>query len=237
MGLLDDAIREHLQLKKARGASDLEIAQQESEALGPARRQPLEPEPAFEPESARALDGAGEPAEPGASQMQEAGAAGDLPPEPVQATPLDEDLPPPGAEMHEVAGPTQAVDQAEGAERAEIAAPEVEPETEREPEPEPEVEPEPGAEPEPEAEPAPGARLEPSAQTPSDVDEPPPAGEVPLVDDEPAATDDEHSPGEPASGSDRGEDLLEETPEFLQDTPEHDQLWFEQKPPRDFDLD
>ena len=34
-----------------------------------------------------------------------------------------------------------------------------------------------------------------------------------------------------------GEDVLEETPDFLQETPEHDRLWFEQKPPRDFDLD
>jgi len=33
-----------------------------------------------------------------------------------------------------------------------------------------------------------------------------------------------------------GDDLLEETPEFLQETPEHDRLWFEQKPPRDFDF-
>jgi hypothetical protein len=33
------------------------------------------------------------------------------------------------------------------------------------------------------------------------------------------------------------EDVLEETPEFLQDTPEHDRLWFEQKPPKDFDFD
>ena len=32
------------------------------------------------------------------------------------------------------------------------------------------------------------------------------------------------------------EDVLEETPEFLQDAPEHDRLWFEQKPPRDFDF-
>ncbi len=31
--------------------------------------------------------------------------------------------------------------------------------------------------------------------------------------------------------------MLEETPEFLQDTPEHDRLWFEQRPPRDFDFD
>jgi hypothetical protein len=32
-------------------------------------------------------------------------------------------------------------------------------------------------------------------------------------------------------------DVLEETPDFLQETPEHDRLWFEQKPPRDFDFD
>ena len=31
--------------------------------------------------------------------------------------------------------------------------------------------------------------------------------------------------------------MLEETPDFLQETPEHDRLWFEQKPPRDFDFD
>lgn len=33
------------------------------------------------------------------------------------------------------------------------------------------------------------------------------------------------------------EDVLEVTPDFLQDTPEHDRLWFEQRPPKDFDFD
>ncbi len=33
------------------------------------------------------------------------------------------------------------------------------------------------------------------------------------------------------------EDVLEETPEFLRDTPEQERLWFEQRPPRDFDFD
>jgi hypothetical protein len=33
------------------------------------------------------------------------------------------------------------------------------------------------------------------------------------------------------------EDVLEETPDFLEETPEHDRLWFEQRPPRDFDFD
>ena len=33
------------------------------------------------------------------------------------------------------------------------------------------------------------------------------------------------------------DDILEETPDFLSDTPDHDRLWFEQKPPPDFDFD
>jgi hypothetical protein len=32
------------------------------------------------------------------------------------------------------------------------------------------------------------------------------------------------------------EDVLEETPDFLRETPEHERLWFEQRPPRDFDF-
>jgi len=38
MGLLDDAIREHLDLKRKHGAGDDELSRQETEALGPARR-------------------------------------------------------------------------------------------------------------------------------------------------------------------------------------------------------
>ena len=33
------------------------------------------------------------------------------------------------------------------------------------------------------------------------------------------------------------EDVLEDTPDFLEDAPEDDDLWFEQKPPKDFDFD
>jgi hypothetical protein len=47
----------------------------------------------------------------------------------------------------------------------------------------------------------------------------------------------EHSPDPEVVPADESEDVLEETPEFLQETPEHDRLWFEQKPPRDFDWD
>jgi hypothetical protein len=50
MGVLDDAIREHLDLKRRRGAADDEIARAEAEALGPARRS-APPMPEDEPDS------------------------------------------------------------------------------------------------------------------------------------------------------------------------------------------
>ena len=40
MGVLDEAIRDHLELRRRHGASDAEIARSEAEALGPARRDP-----------------------------------------------------------------------------------------------------------------------------------------------------------------------------------------------------
>jgi hypothetical protein len=50
--------------------------------------------------------------------------------------------------------------------------------------------------------------------------------------------DDEDEPGRPDYDPDTGhEDVLEDTPDFLEDAPEDDELWFEQKPPKDFDLD
>ncbi len=33
------------------------------------------------------------------------------------------------------------------------------------------------------------------------------------------------------------EGILDKTPDFLEDTPEHDRLWFEQKQPKDFDFE
>jgi hypothetical protein len=44
MGLLDDAIREHLELKRRHGADPGEIERQEQEALGSARRGEFAPE-------------------------------------------------------------------------------------------------------------------------------------------------------------------------------------------------
>jgi hypothetical protein len=146
MGLLDDAIREHLELKRRRGADSEEVTRQEQEALGAPQRA-------------------------------------------------------------EFAGARPADD-----EPAAVEAPA--PERELAPEPEPEPEPAPAPEPEPDI---------PLDEATVEYAPPPPPPEAP-----------EEEPAPPRDGED---DVLEETPDFLQETPEHDRLWFEQKPPRDFDLD
>lgn len=70
----------------------------------------------------------------------------------------------------------------------------------------------------------------------------PPAAESrpPLHDveaDQEDEEDEDKSPG-PDYDPDTGhEDVLEDTPDFLEDAPEDDELWFEQKPPKDFDFD
>jgi hypothetical protein len=60
---------------------------------------------------------------------------------------------------------------------------------------------------------------------------------APVIDDEEDAGDEDDS-SRPDYDPDTGhEDVLEDTPDFLSDAPEDDELWFEQKPPKDFDLD
>lgn len=46
---------------------------------------------------------------------------------------------------------------------------------------------------------------------------------------------DEQNVYEPETGS--HDDVLEDTPDFLEDAPDADDAWFEQRPPKDFDLD
>jgi hypothetical protein len=75
----------------------------------------------------------------------------------------------------------------------------------------------------PAPDPAPAAEPPPPPPERRESDTPTQGFDALSVDDEPAEEGDE--------------DVLEETPDFLQDTPEHDRLWFEQKPPRDFDFD
>jgi hypothetical protein len=57
----------------------------------------------------------------------------------------------------------------------------------------------------------------------------------PAPDEEKSDEDESPRPGyDPDTGH---EDVLEDTPDFLEDAPEDDKLWFEQKPPKDFDFD
>ena len=163
MGLLDDAIREHLELKRKHGANPEDVARQEQEALGPGQRNEF-------------------------AQPEGAGA----PPEPEPAAPEEE---------------------------PEAAAP-------------------------PEFEPGPADEL---PEGDPGIPEEPPAAEAPGYDEDPWLDDEpdevpadealQERPRRPAAEPGEEDDVLEETPDFLQETPEHDRLWFEQKPPRDFDWD
>ena len=89
MGLLDDAIRDHLELKRRRGADPTEIAREEREALEPVF--PDEPRPAGfdgEPQAARVLDG--EPPQGDPLARTRPGAA-EAPPDPVAAQSFGEE--------------------------------------------------------------------------------------------------------------------------------------------------
>jgi hypothetical protein len=62
----------------------------------------------------------------------------------------------------------------------------------------------------------------------------PPSEEAPQGPPQSATEAEEERDYDPSTGH---EDVLEDTPRFLEDAPEDDDLWFEQKPPKDFDLD
>lgn len=239
MGLLDDAIREHLELKRRRGADPAEVARAEQEALGPVRREPEpaavqdpvheEPHDALAHEPAEAPNADGSYADAPLTADHGLDDAREPAPAAHESGPFadDRDLPP--EEQTRILPPEQRAAPAEPAPPAPFADEHAH------------------AEPPPHAEPA--VHEQPAAETTT----PPhgdPAHDEPAVDprhsdivhqpttewriedeDEPFA--DEQPPAESASD----EDVLEETPDFLQETPEHDRLWFEQRPPRDFDFD
>ena len=161
--MLDDAIREHLELKRRHGADPQEVARQEDEALGPpAGRDPDDDEHSDELEAPEIHE----------DQL----ALVDEPPAPYEPPAGEPEL------EHEPELPPV------GEEAAEEPAFDVQQQT-----------------------------VEFSLQ------------EREAAEEHPADAQDPEEPEEPA-------DELEETPEFLQETPEHDRLWFEQKPPRDFDF-
>lgn len=315
MSILDDAIREHLELKRAHGADEAELKKLEDEAFGPPGR-PADPDPLAEAPT----EFLGTPAIDAKEAAEEAQAGGRVP----NVADLQEAPPPPEAAEEDAA---PADEDQPAMEHETIPVPHPEPEPDEEPAPaaaadtgptteerhaiadqpteffDVEAEMEAGAEqrsPTDEqlldsqlAEPrlAPVEPLEGIRDTGPDAevareeeledeedddffseqrlsDELNQALEAPVTDEHeavPPTPTDEHeavppappeeeatavhrveeeeseepeaqdSPYEPETGS--HDDVLEDTPEFLEDAPEDDDLWFEQKPPKDFDLD
>jgi hypothetical protein len=207
MGILDDAIREHLELKRSHGASEQEIRQQEAEAFGPVRQDVVAEAPAA----------AAEPVVDEPAVAAEHGLPAEA--DPYTVHPGDHPVPDPNEHVHpggsdpawredtdlfaEPAAPSQSAPVHHHEERHPALHDTDEHLRASSHAPEPVFGHAAGA---------PEAPVSPQ----------PPVEEPPVEEPEPAGADDE--------------DVLEETPEFLQDAPEHDRLWFEQRPPRDFDF-
>ncbi len=58
-----------------------------------------------------------------------------------------------------------------------------------------------------------------------------------LATDEEGEHTEEHEAPDSGRTEQQAEDVLEDTPDFLENAPEDDDLWFEQRPPKDFDFD
>jgi hypothetical protein len=221
MGLLDDAIREHLELKRRRGADPEEVTRQENEALGAARRAEF-----ARPEGGEA------PAEAGEAGTPEPAAApfDHEPSEPAE--PSEVAAAPPDDEPFAPSEPIEAADEPFAPEPAEPAAPPREAAPVDEPVAAAEEPVEAGDEREP-------FDIEAAEDTRAPVEAPTERHD--WLEDErdevPAEEALDHPRTAETEDGEDSEDVLEETPDFLQETPEHDRLWFEQRPPRDFDWD
>jgi hypothetical protein len=308
MSILDDAIREHLELKRAHGADEAEVKRLEDEAFGPPGR-PEEPDPMAEAptefmttpgaEDTDASEETGgrriniadlqEPPEPEPARDGEAIVPAE---DPIQAAAPAEEEP---AAEHEIV--VEATDAHSTEERHAIAeqpteffdveaemgtedAPPVEAPSPSDEEiaeveaGEPKLAPvEPPTEIHASRAEAPAAdladeeeedeefwseqrlsdELDQALESPLDEEDHEPPAEAPRAED-PRAEDPRteepvsEEPEQPAASAepeqqvdydpDTGhEDVLEDTPDFLEDAPEDDELWFEQKPPKDFNFD
>ena len=257
MGILDEAIREHLELKRQHGVGDSELKKLEDEAFGQAERpgdeagqDPLAEAPTefmAQPETA---DSEPSRREPSIADLQEP-----PPPPPVEPEPAG-----PSAEERQAVAeqPTELFEVDE--ELAEAPSPTDEELVEEEIA-EPRLS---SADPLAELEEDEAAEVSIQGPAPDDDEEyededdafwneqrlsdeldqalEAPRDPEPEPAEEPEPTEDEEIETEPEDASAaearrRDEDVLEETPDFLEETPEDDELWFEQKPPKDFDFD
>ena len=295
MGILDEAIREHLELKRAHGAGEGELKKLEDEAFGQAERPGAEASDAMAeaPTEFMAQPDAPEDSsarrEPTIADLQEPPPPPMPEPAPKEEAPAAEEREPAEAEAEiaEPAGPSTEERQVIAEQPTELfdvpeeiaAAPapsdeELADEEATEPRLGP-AEPLADLEEDEAAEvtiqrPAPdddedyededdafwneqrlSDELDQALEGPSDagplvVEEPDSTEEVlPIPEDrEPAPLEEEAAAAEPDQDDEpeptaprHHDDVLDETPDFLEEAPEDDQLWFEQKPPKDFDFD
>ena len=246
MGILDEAIRQHLELKRRQGAADDELKRLEDEAFGPPTR-PGEPDfPEQQPEGGVEEDGgetdvdtetpAPEPAEasvapsgleesretPAAEPIEDGGGVDQAMPDAAREEAPESVLDHVGEESFELGEIDLDLDQEldrvreiDEPEDAGLQAPD------RAGSEEPPL-------------PSPG---EPPVESLDTVehhveeafDQPAPAEEA-VEEPAPEGAPEEPPPAE-GEGDEGTEDVLEETPEFLQDAPEDDELWFEQGKP------
>jgi hypothetical protein len=229
MGLLDDAIKDHLELKRRHGADPSEVARLEHEALGPARREPgAAVAPVADEPGAAVAPVSDEPAVVDQDDFDHEPLTDD---DVLVEEDEDDDAPLLDDEDDGYGDEVIADERLDAPHRAQAVAPQPEAST-----------------------PADSTVDQPTQQfsvheleeadhAPSRLrevqDAPSEGGDAPGEPAEPDPGADEpepHADVVPADDEPDADDVLEETPEFLQETPEHDRLWFEQKPPRDFDF-
>jgi hypothetical protein len=190
MGLLDDAIREHLELKRLRGADPGDVAREEQDALGPVRRDSYVESDGQDASEWQSLVEASIPGSESGSAVDSSAVGQE-----TAEINMDVELGEKTDSHHEPAAPRNERGAAVGHPAHTQAANEESLEWE-----------------------VPADREEVStggAASDRDVD---------------TRVGEDHESSEPI------EDVLEETPDFLRDTPEQERLWFEQRPPRDFDF-
>jgi hypothetical protein len=288
MGILDEAIRDHLELKRRGGAAEGDLRRLEDEAFGPPSR-PDEPQQARsatatpEAPTSRAL--AEEPAAPaerpqddvagrgseGVSMFHDFAAEEGLVSSGAGAAPLaptekEFDFEAAEVDLDEPQGGTESREEAPGTAAAEPESPTPEPETPTPPEGAlrlDDTQPHDMASELGETRGGPQApaedleldeelelELDEELEAPSDSREEGSAGSEPTdqgesgqaveeveVIEEVEFVEEGEDEGGAEESEESGDDVLEETPDFLRETPEHDRLWFEQKPPKDFDFD
>ena len=209
MGMLDEAIREHFDLKRRNGADPAVVAIEEREALGdPAQREARAAQIAAERSGDTHVEAVTISAEADGVAVAEVADGYEEPPTEIITPQEEEEV---LVVSEEVGAVVVTEDEVPVAEVAEVV---VEEELVVEA-PEQETR---------------GFTLEESQEAVMPEAPARPVGAPPASQEPPA-------PEAPESQSaEEAHDELEETPEFLEETPEHDRLWFERKPPRDFEF-